>query len=265
MSNTILKTAIITGGAGGLGLALAEELLTRDWQVALIDLHGERLDAAAATFPGQSVSTHACDLTDEASVATLCKELAASCPTIDMVIYNAGITQIGELTAEPVSAHRKVFDVNYFGALYLLRHMIDPVRRSKGIHLAVSSVAGFSPLFHRTAYAASKHALEGLFKSLRAEELHHGVRVMIAAPSFVATNLDNPGHEPGGIARPGSATDGVDYMSPTDAAKVIVTGLAKEKPYIPVGRIARLAWRINRFFPELYFRLMMKRMSPESD
>ena len=139
--------------------------------------------------------------------------------------------------------------------------MIEPVRQSKGTHLAISSVAGFSPLYHRTAYSASKHALEGLFKSLRAEEQQHGVAVSIAAPSFVATNIDNPEHEPGGIARPGSATDGVDYMTPEDAATEILTGLKREKPYIPVGRVAKLAWRLNRFFPETYFRLMMKRMN----
>ena len=255
------KTAVISGGAGGLGVALAEQLLERGWHVFLFDLPGGGMDAARQKFAKKDVSFVECDLTDEAQVNERCDEISMIANSIDLVVYNAGITQIGELTEEPVAAHRKVFDVNYFGALYLLRAMIEPIRKSKGQHLAISSVAGFSPLYLRTAYSASKHALEGLFKSLRAEEQAHGVSVAIAAPSFVGTNIDNPGHEPGGIARPGSAPDGIDYMSAPQATAEIVEGLLKKKSYIPIGRVARIAWRLNRFFPELYFKIMLKRMS----
>lgn len=257
----VTKAAIISGGAGGLGRALAGQLLKDGWKICLIDLPGPRLDEAKAEFANRAVEFYGCDLTDEAQVSEVCSEIRNSNPSIGLVVYNAGITQIGELTADPMEAHRKVFDVNYFGAVYLLREMVKPIRKSKGTHLAISSVAGFAPLYHRTAYSASKHALEGLFKSLRAEEAAHDVYVTIASPSFVATNLGNPEHEPGGIARPGSASDGVDYMSPEDAATEILTGLERKKAYIPVGRIARLAWRINRYFPEFYFRAMMKRIA----
>lgn len=261
MTKEEAKTAVISGGAGGLGIALADLLLKAGWRICLIDLPGKRMEIARTHFSKDSVSFFECDLTNNSAVVETSKAIAAAHPTVELVIYNAGITQIGELTADPIEAHKRVFDVNYFGSLYLLREMIHPIRKSNGTHLAVSSVAGFSPLYHRTAYSASKHAMEGLFKSLRAEEQKHGVHVLIAAPSFVATNLDNPEHEPGGIARPGSAPDGVDYMSPAEAAEIIVKGIAKNRPFIPVGRVAALAWRINRFLPELYFRLMMKQMS----
>lgn len=261
MNSQAPKTAVITGGAGGLGLALAKQLISLGWHICLIDLAGERLNNARLEFNNNSVSTYECDLTSPEQVKKTSQKIINEHPSIDLVIYNAGITQIGELTDAPLSAHQRVFDVNYFGALYLLREMIEPVRTAKGMHVAVSSVAGFSPLFHRTAYSASKHALEGLFKSLRAEESEHGVHVSIAAPSFVATNIDNPEPETGGIARPGSAADGVDYMSPADAAKAMIKGIEKRKTYIPIGRIARLAYVINRLFPELYYALMMRNIA----
>ena len=122
----------------------------------------------------------------------------------------------------------------------------------------ISSVAGFAPLHRRTAYSASKHALEGFFRTLREEEREHGVAVLIAAPSFIGTNIGRPEQREGGIARPGSAPDGVDYMEPEAAARIIMAGLAARRSFIPVGRVARLAWIINRLSPRLFARLMMR-------
>lgn len=96
------------------------------------------------------------------------------------------------------------------------------------------------------------------FRTLREEEREHGVEVLIAAPSFVATNIGRPERQEGGIARPGSATDGIDYMEPSEAARIILDGVGKRRAFIPVGRVARLAWLINRLSPPLYARLMMR-------
>ncbi|MEY8837822.1 SDR family NAD(P)-dependent oxidoreductase, partial [Cribrihabitans sp. XS_ASV171] len=182
------------------------------------------------------------------------------CDSIDLVIYNAGITQIGAFAESDEASHRKVFEINYFAAVAMARAFLPEVRRSKGRHLAISSVAGFTPLYHRTAYAASKHALEGFFKSLRSEEKPFGVSVHIAAPSFVATNIGNDQRQPDGTARPGSASDGVDYMTAEDAAAEILRGLDRNRAMIPVGRIARAAWWVNRLSPTLYQRLMERRI-----
>ena len=78
----------------------------------------------------------------------------------------------------------------------------------------------------------------------------------IAAPSFVATNPGNPQRRVDGIARPGAAGDGVDYMTPDAAAREILRGLARGRDFIPVGRVARMAWALNRLSPRLFQRLM---------
>ncbi|SLN42224.1 1-deoxy-11-beta-hydroxypentalenate dehydrogenase [Pseudoruegeria aquimaris] len=247
------KTAVITGGAGGLGRALDEGLRARGWATVLVDLPGPALEGLEE-LPDRR--TMACDLTDASALAALCTDLRAHCRSIDLVIYNAGVTQITLAAETAEAAHRKVFDINYFAAVNMARALIEDLRRARGTHLAISSVAGFAPLYSRTAYAASKHAVEGYFKSLRSEEREHGVRVAIAAPSFVATNIGNPEHREGGISRPGAATDGMDYMPPDAAAEVILKGLEKGRDFIPVGRIARLAYGLNRLSPALYQRLM---------
>ncbi len=252
------QTAVITGGAGGLGRALSAALRAQGWHTVLIDLPGPELDSFARV---DGVTTFACDLTQPDQIKDICAEVIKSCASIDLVIYNAGVSQISAFAEGDMASHRDLFEINYFAAVHCASQFLRPLRQSKGTHLAISSVAGFAPLFHRTAYAASKHALEGFFKSLRAEEIAHGVRVSIAAPSFVATNIGRPGAAQQGFVRPGSATDGVDYMEPDDAARVILRGLEQEKPFIPVGRVARIAHIVNRLAPGLYFSQMLKTMT----
>jgi NAD(P)-dependent dehydrogenase (short-subunit alcohol dehydrogenase family) len=245
-----VKTAVITGGNGGLGRALAQKLQERGYLTLLLDLDITGLERAPNQLP------IACDLTDREQFEAATQQILSDHTAIDLVIYNAGITQIGAVTELTEATHRKVFEINYFSAVALARALQMPVRAAKGTHLAISSVAGFAPLHHRAAYAASKHALEGFFKSLRSEETPHGVRCQIAAPSFVATNLGNAQRQQDGIARPGSATDGVDYMTPDQAAVTILRGLDRGAPMIPVGRVARLGWWINSLSPRLFQHLM---------
>jgi NAD(P)-dependent dehydrogenase (short-subunit alcohol dehydrogenase family) len=251
------KTAIVTGGAGGLGLALDSALRQRGWATVLIDLPGSALDRLSP-LPDRMVLP--CDLTDRAAMQRLCRDIRSARPSVDLVVYNAGLTCIGDFAGLTDETHRRVFDINYFAAVNMAQALQDDLRRSKGTHLAISSVAGFSPLHRRTAYAASKHALEGFFKSLRSEERPHGVRCVIAAPSFVATNIGAVADRADGIARPGSAPDGVDYMTPDRAAKEILDGFSRGRNFIAVGRIARLAWIINRLSPWVYEMLMDRKI-----
>ncbi len=255
------KTAIITGGAGGLGLALDAALRKTGWFTALVDLPGPALDGLE-TLPDRSV--HGCDLTDQQKMLAVCDDIRTNRPSIDLVIYNAGVTQIGAFAETPASTHRRVFEINYFAAVEMARALQADLRSSGGTHLAISSVAGFAPLFHRTSYAASKHAMEGFFKSLRSEEKPHGVSCLIAAPSFVATNIGNPETRTDGISRPGAASDGIDYMTPEEAAAIIVKGYLRRKPFIPVGRVARLSYLLNRFSPALMERMMEKKIAQPS-
>lgn len=248
-----MKTAVISGGAGGLGRALGAALQARGWRVIALDLNISSLEESDTLKPIR------CDLTDTAQLHDATKWIIGNCPSVDLVIYNAGVTQIASFDSSEADSHRNLFEINYFSAVELARALLQSVRQAKGTHLAISSVAGFAPLAHRTAYAGSKHALEGFFKSLRSEEAPFGVHTLIAAPSFVDTN---PGTDTGGgkdLARPGAADDGVDAMTPDEAARIILRGVDRRAPMTPVGRVAHLAWWINRLSPSLYQHLMQRR------
>ena len=249
--------AVITGGAGGLGQAFTQKLLQDGWYVVLIDLPA----ALEALSPASDrVERIGCDLTDEAAVAVVCADITARHPAIDLVIHNAGVTQIGLFSETTLASQRRVMEINYFGSMRVALGLLQAVRAGEGTHLAISSVAGFAPLYKRTAYAASKHALNGFFSSLASEEAQHGVKVAIAAPSFVATNPGRLDAGTDGIGRPGAATDGFDEMSPERAAEIILTGWRRGKRFIPVGLVATLGWLINRLSPRLYYWLMMRKI-----
>lgn len=247
-----MKTAVISGGNGGLGRALAKGLQAEGWCTVLLDLAIEGLNTTDQQIP------IACDLTNPHQLAAAVTQILSERPSVDLVVYNAGITQIGATADLTEDTLRKVFEINFFAATNMARAFIAPIRASKGTHLAISSVAGFSPLYQRAAYAASKHAMEGFFASMRSEESDYGVKTLIAAPSFVATNAGAKDWKSDGTGRPGAAKDGIDYMSPEQAAAIILKGLYKQTPFIPVGRVARLSHLIHRASPRLFQRLMEK-------
>ncbi|MDA9009010.1 SDR family NAD(P)-dependent oxidoreductase [Alphaproteobacteria bacterium] len=250
------KVAVTTGAAGGLGKALIALLLDDDWTIVGLDLPSPSLEALQI----QNVETHACDLTNAEEIAVVCQQILSNHQAIDLVIHCAGITHIGNFESLERKTLRRVMEINFFATVEITTHLLSAVRKAKGTHLAISSVAGFSPLKKRTAYAASKHALEGFFNSLRSEESVYGVSCLIAAPSFIATNSGNAERQENGIARPGSASDGFDTMSPDDAATVILKGYHQRRSMITVGRIAGLSYWLNRFSPRLYERIMTKKV-----
>ena len=125
----------------------------------------------------------------------------------------------------------------------------------RGLVIAISSVAGFAPLLARTGYAASKHALHGLFDTLRAEVAPQGVGVLIVCPSFIRTEIA-AAHLAGDgqAARHPRAVVG-DMLDPGQVAARIVAA--------PVGRIAWSSYWISRLAPRLYERLMVRKMARE--
>ncbi|KIN74977.1 Oxidoreductase, short chain dehydrogenase/reductase family protein [Sulfitobacter noctilucae] len=241
-----MKTAVISGGNGGLGRAMADQLEAQGWHCVLLDVNIAGLAKSGSRTP------IAVDLTDQIALKHAASEVITARPSIDMVIYNAGVTQVAPFYETDADSHRRLFEINYFAAVEMARIFLHPIRESRGTHLAISSVAGFSPLYGRTAYAASKHAMQGFFSTLRSEEMPFGVRCSIAAPSFVATNIGNAERGDDAIMRPGAAADGLDYMTPEMAAKVILNGVKRRREFIPVGRVARLATLLVRLSPALY-------------
>lgn len=256
---------VISGAGGGLGRALALRFAQSGARVVGLDRDAEAIGTLDAELnrPGQEALLLACDVTDAAACRAVIETARARFGRIDVVINNAGVSHRSPFADTDVEVLRRVIEVNLFGAIHLTRPALAELRRSRGLVVAISSVAGFAPLIARTGYAASKHALHGLFDSLRSEVAADGVDVLLVCPSFIATRIDrNALGATGGAAAHAQVVVG-RALAATDVADRIFEACARRQRLLLVGRAARAAWWLSRFAPVLYERIMARRLRAE--
>ncbi|MBB3772566.1 3-oxoacyl-[acyl-carrier protein] reductase [Angulomicrobium tetraedrale] len=186
------RAAIITGGARGIGYAAAERFLASGARVALWDIDGARLDAAATALKALgTVSTHVVELTDEASVQAATAATAAAHGKIDILVNNAGITggngKLWELDSE---TWRRVIDVNLIGPFLTAKAVVPHLLANGwGRIVNVASIAGKEGNPNASHYSASKAGLIGLTKSLAKELATSNVLVNAITPAAAKTEI----------------------------------------------------------------------------
>jgi short-subunit dehydrogenase len=146
-----------------------------------------------------------------------------------------------------------------------VRIRIQRVSYKYYIIIVISSIAGFAPLLGRTGYVASKHALHGLFDSLRAELRETGVGVTIACPGFTATNIaKNALDGDGSITLHPQSTMGT-AASPESVAEKVFQAATRSKRLVVLSAVGRLTRVLTKFFPGFYERSMAQVLRSELD
>lgn len=256
---------VVTGAAGGLGRALCLRFAQAGARIAALDRDDAALRGLAAELQvlGCEHLCLPCDVSEAAACEGAMREVVARFGGIDLLVNNAGIAHRSAFAETRPEVIRRVMDVNFFGAVHCTHAALQPLRASRGMVVAISSVAGFSPLVARTGYAASKHALHGFFDSLRTELAGDGVDVLLACPSFIATGIDRAAlGGDGQPARHARTTTGAQ-ASPADVADAVFEAASRRRQLLLVGATARLAWWISRLAPGLYATLMRRRLRTE--
>ena len=182
------RHAVVTGGASGIGFAIAQRLAGSGATVAIWDLDEAAGRMAAAALSGSSVAV---DVGDAASVASAVQATLQAVPAIDILINNAGITGPNDkLWDYPVEAWKDVFTVNVHGVFHCCRAVVPLMRaRNYGRIVNIASVAGKEGNPNASAYSASKAAVIGITKSLGKELADTGIRVNCVTPAAVRTPL----------------------------------------------------------------------------
>ncbi len=189
--NSQPSVALITGGASGIGLAIARKLLAQGSTVALVDLGAERLQAAARQLAGD-VLTFEADITSEPSVNRAVGELLARRNRIDIVINSAGVTGItNRKTADvPFEDFQRVVAINLHGSFLISKAVLPGmVQRGYGRILLIASIAGKEGNAGMCSYSASKAAVIGLTKCLGKEYAETGVTINAIAPAVIRTAM----------------------------------------------------------------------------
>ena len=259
------KVVVITGGASGIGLVTALEFAGYGAKIVLLDMDEQALESCRKLFTesGYECMGLFCDVTCEDACKNAINQVLTNYGQIDILFNNAGITQRGVFENTRTEVFKRVMDVNFYGSLYCTKAALKSLIKQKGQIIVNESVAGVAPLVGRTGYSASKHALHGLFTSLRCELRHKGVHVMIVCPGFIRTNLQTRALDSNGkIATHEQTTIGKED-TPENVARQIVKAIAKKKNILVLTFMGKLAYFVSRLSPLLYEHLMTRQFRKE--
>ena len=212
------KTALVTGGGGGIGREIAARLKAAGANVAICGRNVEKLEAAARSIGG--ALTLPGDLLDDTYVQSCVDRTVETFGGLDILINNAGVAlskPFGETTIEDFD---RVMATNVRAPFILIRSALPHLRKARGRVINIASVVAHKGYPLQSAYAASKHALLGLSKSLANELYEDGVRVHVISPGGVYTDMAK-------VARPDLSPDGL--ISAAEVADAVMFLLSLDK------------------------------------
>jgi len=184
------KTALVTGAAQGFGLGIAKRYAEEGARVAIVDMNGDKAQAAAAEV-GMGAIAFSCDVTDGAALKAIVADVIAAFGKLDIVVNNAGTTHRNKPMLDVDEAeYDRVFDVNV-KSIYLMSHAVIPHFRSQGSGniVNIGSTAGIRPRPGLVWYNASKGAVNLLTKAMAVELAPDAIRVNCIAPVAGKTPL----------------------------------------------------------------------------
>lgn len=261
-------TAIVTGGASGIGRALAEALADRGCEVVLADLQIEQAEevAAAIRAAGGRATAARLDVTDYAGFEQLVQDTVNRTGRLDYLFNNAGISHGMGAGARHyrIEDWRSVIDVNLGGIVNGVQATYNVmIEQGFGHIVNTASMAGLVPSPGTTSYVTTKHAVVGLSNNLRAEAAQLGVRVSVLCPGVIRTPFIEGG-------KYGREVDGVTGeqsremweekkpISPEDFAKKALDGVAKNQGIIVVPAFWKLFWWLFRLSPSFCLNIAAK-------
>lgn len=253
--NLTSARVLITGGAGGIGAAIAAELLQAGASVMLADMNEQALAAAAARLAahGERVCTVPCNLTDTASRSELCRKAAQW--RVNVLVNNAGVNHFGfydELTAAQIS---QTVAINVLAPMLLVHELLPHLKAQPEAHLLnMGSVFGNIGYPGYAAYSASKFALRGLSEALRRELADTSLRVHYLAPRATRTPINSAAVEQM------NAELKVSMDPPEAVARAARAVLEKNLDAAVVGWPEKLFARVNAVFPALVDGAIIKQL-----
>jgi NAD(P)-dependent dehydrogenase (short-subunit alcohol dehydrogenase family) len=222
------KTAFVTGGASGIGLALGRAFAKAGMKVMLADIEADALAAAVESLCdiGPDVRGVSCDVTDPASVARAAEASYRAFGNVHVVCNNAGVAGGSGIDNISLDNWRWVLDVNLMGVLHGIHTFLPHIRaHGEGGHIVnTASMAGIESGLGFSPYGASKFAVVTMSEGLATELKPHGIGVSVLCPGFVRTRIDESGRNRPERYGPAQTPD---PASPAGAMAARIAGLVQ--------------------------------------
>jgi len=259
-------SAIVTGGASGIGRALAEELARTGVYVVLADRQEEPAQQVAAGIRAQGGAVMAAelDVRDADRFRSLVQATIAEVGCLDYLFNNAGIAVAGEMRDYEAADWEDVVDVNLRGVWNgILAAYPAMIEQRSGHIVNTASLSGLIPGILQGSYTATKHAVVGLSRALRIEAARYGVRVSVVCPGAVRTPILRGGRY--GRAKPGidleslaARVERLGAMEPARLAVRVLRAVGRNRAIIVEPKLARVPWMLDRLSPWLSEKLWQR-------
>jgi NAD(P)-dependent dehydrogenase (short-subunit alcohol dehydrogenase family) len=185
------KIAVVTGGASGLGYAIAKKFVTQNIFTIIIGRNAQKLEDAKQAL-GMSCDTIVFDLNNLSAIAELVEIIQKRYGRIDILVNNAGVNMKKDITEVTDAEFQQIIQTNLTGVFSLSREVSKIMLAQKeGAIINISSMAAHYGIPKVTAYSASKAAIEGMTRSMAVDLSPSGIRVNCVAPGFITTNMSS--------------------------------------------------------------------------
>ena len=261
------KVVIITGATSGIGEACAVTFGKQGAKIVITGRNQSKLDLSSNLLKNQGIEVLAilADAASEADNQMVSEKTLSHFGRIDVLINNAGISMRALFEEVDLDVFKKVMQTNFWSTVYLTKYCLPAILKSKGSIIGISSINGFRGTPARTAYTASKYAMNGFFESLRTEVMNQGVHVMIVAPGFTASNIRNNALTAHGAVQGESPRDEAKMMSAEQVAEEILKATLKRKRDLVLTAQGKLAVFLNKWIPGYMDGLVYREMAKEKD
>ncbi|CAN5774036.1 SDR family NAD(P)-dependent oxidoreductase [soil metagenome] len=261
MNNFKDKIVWITGASSGIGEALAKAFAAEDAKLVLSARRKEELERVKKEC---KLSDSDClilplDLSDTSSIDLMTQLVLAKFSRIDVLVNNGGISQRSLAKDTPIEIDRKIMEVNFFGQVAVTKSVLPVMLRQKqGQIIVMSSIAGKFGFWFRTAYSSSKHALHGFFEALRLETESEGIKILIAVPGKIQSDISIHALKEDGSKNNVMDKSQLEGMPAEECAAIILEAVKNNKEEILIGgREIKAVW-LKRHFPNWFGRVIRR-------
>lgn len=261
------QVAVITGGSSGIGRALVLKYAAEGYAVVFTGRNEERMQAVEAELSTQDADFLGLKL-DSGSKEDNQKMIDQTIEKfgrLDVLICNAGISMRALFEELDLDVFEKVMQINFYGALYATKFALPHLLKSKGSIIGISSINGWRGTPARTAYTASKFAMQGFYEALRTEVMKRDVHVLVVCPGFTGTNIRNEALAADGQSQGESPRDESKMMTSEEVAERTFRAMKKKKRDLVLTSQGKLAVFLNKWMPGRMDHIVYNVMAKEPD